>query len=159
MQLRKADIYRLPVMLRLLALVKVKQPDRAAFTSSDIDFRVEADRIYFDRIDFNGDAINLRGRGEMTLDRAVNLSFTTSVLARDGSLDRLLRPLFQDSGGLFEVSVTGTVDDPIVTRGVNQALQQVFPETPPRQRMSRTPAPREVLERIRARAIDERRTR
>ncbi len=150
-QLRNADIYRLPVMLRLLALVKVKQPDQTAFTSSDIDFRVEADRIYLDRIDFNGDAINLRGRGEVTLDRAINISFTTSVLARDGSLDRLLRPLFQDSGGLFEVSVTGTVDEPVVTRGVNQAFQQVFPETPPQQRMSRTPAPREVFERMRTR--------
>jgi len=151
LQLRNADIYRLPVMLRLLALVKVKQPDRTAFTSSDVDFRVEADRIYFDRIDFNGDAINLRGRGEMTLDRSINLSFTTSVLQRDGSLDRLLRPLFQDSGGLFEVSVTGTVDEPVVTRGVNQAFQQVFPEAPPQQRMSRTPAPREMFDRLRTR--------
>ncbi len=150
-QLRNADIYRLPVMLRLLALVKVKQPDRTAFTSSDVDFRVEAERVYFDRIDFNGDAINLRGRGEMTLDRAINLSFTTSVLQRGGSLDRLLKPLFQESGGLFEVSVTGTVDDPIVTRGVNQAFQQVFPETPPQQRMSRTPPPREMFERWRER--------
>ncbi|HUG66902.1 MAG TPA: AsmA-like C-terminal region-containing protein, partial [Pirellulaceae bacterium] len=147
-QLRNADIYRLPVMLRLLSLVKVKQPDRTAFTSSDVDFRVEADRIYFDRIDFNGDALNLRGRGEMTLDRTINLSFTTSVLARDGSLDRLLRPLFQDSGGLFEVLVTGTVDDPVVTRGVNQAFPQVFPDMPPQQRMSRTPPPRDVLERL-----------
>ncbi|MEX0819468.1 MAG: AsmA-like C-terminal region-containing protein, partial [Pirellulaceae bacterium] len=150
-QLRKADIYRLPVMLRLLALVKVKQPDKAAFTSSDIDFRVEADRIYFDKIDFNGDAINLRGQGEMTLDRAVNLTFTTSVLARDGSLDRLLKPLFPDSGGLFEVLVTGTVDDPLVTRGVNQAFQQVFPETPPQQRMSRVPEPGDWRERMRSR--------
>ncbi|MDA1053722.1 MAG: hypothetical protein O3C40_25005 [Planctomycetota bacterium] len=151
-QLRKADIYQLPLMIRLLNLVKLKQPDKTAFTSSDIDFRVEADRIYFDRIDFNGDAINLRGRGEMTLDRAINLSFKTSVLARDGTLDRLLRPLFQDSGGLFEVSVTGTVDDPLVTRGVNQAFQQVFPDTLPQDRMSRTPAPREMLERLRARS-------
>lgn len=152
MQLRKADIYRLPVMLRLLALVKVKQPDRTAFTSSDIDFRVEADRIYFDRIDFNGDAINLRGQGEMTMDRAINLNFKTSVLARDGSLDRLLRPLFQDSGGLFEVSVTGTVDDPIVTRSVNQAFPQVFPDGTPEPRMSRTPPPpRDLLDRLRTR--------
>jgi hypothetical protein len=149
-QLRKADIYRLPVMLRLLALVKVKQPDRTAFTSSDVDFRVEADRVYFDRIDFNGDAINLRGRGEMTMDRAINLSFTTSVLQRDGSLDRLLKPLFQESGGLFEVSVTGTVDDPIVTRSVNQAFPTVFPEMQER-RMSRTPPPREMLDRWRSR--------
>lgn len=150
-QLRNADIYRLPVMLRLLSVVKVKQPDRTAFTSSDIDFRVEAERIYFDRIDFNGDAINLRGRGEMTLDREVNLSFTTSVLARDSSLDRFLKPLFQDSGGLFEISVTGTVDDLDVTRGVNQAFPQVFPETPQQQRMSRTPPPRDFLERRRER--------
>jgi hypothetical protein len=87
----------------------------------------------------------------MTLDRSINLSFTTSVLQRDGSLDRLLRPLFQDSGGLFEVSVTGTVDEPVVTRGVNQAFQQVFPEAPPQQRMSRTPAPREMFDRLRTR--------
>lgn len=150
-QLRNADIYRLPVMLRLLALVKVKQPDSAAFTSSDIDFRVEADRIYFDRFDFNGDTINLRGQGEMSLDRNVNLLFKTSVLARDGSLDRMLRPLFQDSGGLFEVSVTGTLDALNVTRGVNQAFPQVFSDTPPQERMSRTPPPRDALERFRVR--------
>ncbi|MEO8494374.1 MAG: AsmA-like C-terminal region-containing protein [Planctomycetota bacterium] len=149
-QLRNADIYRLPLMLRMLALVRVNQPDRTAFTASDIDFRVEADRVYFDRIDFNGDVINLRGRGEMAMDRAINLSFTTSVLQRDGSLDRLLKPLFQDSGGLFEVSVTGTVDDPIVTRSVNQAFPTVFPEMQER-RMSRTPSPSSMLERFRLR--------
>ena len=152
LQLRNADIYELPLLISLLNAVKLKPPDRTAFTSAEILYRIEADRIYFDQIDFNGDAINLRGRGEMNLDRTLNLSFTTSVLARDGVLDRFLRPLFQDSGGLFEVSVTGSVDDPQVTRSVNQAFQSgLFPETPPGQRMSRTPTPRDPRERFRIR--------
>jgi hypothetical protein len=142
-QLREADIYKLPVLARLLKIVKVKPPDETAFTSSDIDFHIEGDRIYFDRIDFDGDAVNLNGRGDMTLDRVINLTFETSVLARNSPIDRFVRPLLRESGGLFEVYVTGTLDDPQVIRGVNQALQQAFPETQSSERanMSRLPVP------------------
>jgi hypothetical protein len=41
----------------------------------------------------------------------------------------MLGPILRDSAGLLEVQVTGTIDEPRVTRGVNQAIQQVFPET------------------------------
>lgn len=128
-QLRDADIYQLPVMVRLLKIVRVKRPDETAFTTSDMAFTIEGDRLYFKQIDFSGDAINLRGRGEMTFDRAIDVVFQTSVLVRDGPVDRLLRPVLRDAAGLFEVQVTGTLDEPQVTRGVNQAIQQVFPET------------------------------
>ena len=140
-QLRKADIYTLPVMARLLKLVKVRPPDETAFTSSDIDFRIEADRIYFDRIDFDGDAINLSGHGEMALDRTIDLTFETSVVERNSVIDRMLRPIIRESGGLFEVYVRGTLDDPQIERRVNQAIQQVLPEGPPGG-MSRLPTPR-----------------
>jgi len=151
-QLRDADIYDLPAMIRLFKLVRVKPPDETAFTSSDIRFRIEADRIYFDQIDFDGDAINLNGRGEMNLARDLNLVFNASVLQRDSSADRLLGPLLRESGGLFQVYVTGTLDDPQVVRGVEQTLQQVFPETarPERDGMSLLPRPREIFNRWRS---------
>ena len=149
-QLRDADIYQLPVMVRLLKLVKVKRPDQTAFTTSDMAFTIEGDRLYFKQIDFNGDAVNLRGTGEMTFDRAIDVVFQTSVLARDGVIDQLLRPVLRDTAGLFEVQVSGTLDQPRVTRGV---IQQVFPDTERRpsadsaENISRLPATRGMINR------------
>lgn len=144
-QLRDADIYELPVMVRLLKLIRVKTPDETAFTTSDMAFTIEADRLYFKQLDFAGDAVNLRGRGEMTFDREIDLVFQASVLAHDSPLDRLVRPFFGDGGGLLEVPVTGTLDEPQFPRGVNQAIQQVFPESERRNDISRLPPARGAI--------------
>ena len=129
--LREADIYELPVMVRTLKLVTGKPPDRTAFTSSDVDFRIEADRIYFDRIDFDGDAVSLDGRGEMSLDRQVSLTFGTTV-GRDDYYTALVRPILKEAGRqLMVIEVTGTLDDPQVHRKpmpqLSERLQQIFP--------------------------------
>ncbi|KKK56735.1 hypothetical protein LCGC14_3061560 [marine sediment metagenome] len=50
-RLRKADIYELPLMISLLKILSIRQPDATAFSKSDIDFRIEGNHIYFDRID------------------------------------------------------------------------------------------------------------
>ena len=49
----------------------MRRPDKTAFTTSDMDFRIRGSDIYFDRLNFNGDAISLRGNGEMNLDREI----------------------------------------------------------------------------------------
>ncbi|MGD9646762.1 MAG: AsmA-like C-terminal region-containing protein, partial [Pirellulales bacterium] len=78
-RLHDADIYRIPQMMSLLSVVSLKPPDTTAFTTSDIDFRVDGDHLYFDRIDFKGDAISLKGRGEMNFSSDVALTFYALV--------------------------------------------------------------------------------
>jgi len=135
-RLTDADIYELPLMIRLLKLLTVKPPDLTAFTSADMEFRIEEDQVYFDRLDFNGDAISLAGRGEMNMQRAINLTFDTSVGRDDNQpLTMLVRPLLKEAGKrLLVLHVGGTLDDPIVRKQpfpeLNQTIQQVFPAPP-----------------------------
>lgn len=141
-RLTDADIYELPVMLSLLKLLTIKRPDLTAFTSADMEFQVEQEHLYFQRLNFHGDAISLEGRGEMNLQRAINLTFDTSVGRMDeDSLSVLVRPLLKEAGKrLLVLHVGGTLDEPIVRRQpfpeLNQTFQQVFP-TP-----QAAPAPR-----------------
>ena len=73
-RLRDADIYELPVMINLLKLLSIQRPDRTAFTTSNIDFRVEGDDLALERIDFSGDIISLKGTGRMNAQRELNLT-------------------------------------------------------------------------------------
>ncbi|MFV1964278.1 MAG: hypothetical protein ACC628_02555 [Pirellulaceae bacterium] len=152
--LKDADLYRLPVMMRLLKPLSLKPPDHTAFDSSEVDFRIEADRIYFDRIDFDGDAISLDGRGEMNLQRQINLTFGTAI-GRDDLYNSLLRPMLKEAGRrLVLLHVTGTLDQPHVRRELvpelNQTIQQLFPNQPrePRPATSRLLDPRRMFQRV-----------
>jgi hypothetical protein len=145
--LREADLYELPVMVALLKLLTITTPDRTAFTSSDVDFRVEADRVYFDRIDFDGDAISLDGRGEMSFDRQLHLTFGT-IVGRDDYYATLLRPILKEAGRrLMVIEVNGSVDSPQVTREfvpqLSERFQQLFPGASTREppQTSRLPDP------------------
>jgi hypothetical protein len=152
--LRDADLYRLPVMVRLLKPLMLKPPDQTAFDSSEVDFRIEGDRIYFDRIDFDGDAISLDGRGEMNFQRQINLTFGTAI-GRDDLYNSLLRPMFKEAGRrLVLLHITGTLDQPHVRRELvpelNQTIQQLFPNQPrePRRTTSRLLNPRGMFQRV-----------
>jgi len=131
-RVREADIYELPLVVSLLKILSVRAPDKTAFTSSDIDFRVQGDHLYFDRLDLNGDAISLKGIGEMSWRREIKLDFYTLV----GRADRqwpLLRPLLGEASRQFlALHVSGTLDQPRTVSemlpGLNETLQQLFPE-------------------------------
>jgi hypothetical protein len=127
-QLREADIYQLPLMVALLKVVSLQPPGKTAFTSSDIDYRIEGENIYFDRINFLGDAISLLGRGEMNFDRHIRLTFRSVV----GRSDRRL-PLVSDVLGgatqqLLQITAEGPLHAPHIRTetlpDVTEALQQ-----------------------------------
>ncbi len=140
-ELRDADIYEFPILVEMLAFLSLRRPDRVGFTTSNMDFRVEADRLYFDRIDFAGDAISLYGRGEIskvTTERKLNLIFDTSVGRDDNQqlLAGLIRPLLKEAGKrILVVYAGGTLDVPLIRRQpfpeLNETFQQVFPGQPP----------------------------
>ncbi len=133
-RLRNADIYEVPLMISLLKLLSIREPDKTAFTTSDIDFRVQGDVVYFDRIDFNGDAISLKGRGEMNLQRHLNMYFYTMVGRQNLHLPIVRPAMGLASRQLMLIHVAGTLDQPELERkafpGLNDTLQQIFPESP-----------------------------
>ncbi len=131
-RLRDADIYEVPVMVSLLKLLSIRPPDKTAFTTADLDYRIQGEHIYLDRLDFHGDAITLKGTGEMDWQRHINLQFYTMV-GRDEVQVPILRPLLGEaSRQLMLIQVGGTLDAPEPTRqafpGLNETLQQIFPE-------------------------------
>ncbi len=134
MQLRETNLYELPVMLALLKQASSGSRDRTAFDASDIAFRLQGPHVYFDQIDLKGDALTLKGVGEMNLRRELNLNFYT-MMGREESYLPAVRPLLGLASQRFLlIRVSGTVDHPRTSREVlpelNATLAQLFPEVP-----------------------------
>jgi hypothetical protein len=114
-RLTDADIYELPVMVALLKILRVRVPDRNAFTSSVVDFRVEGPRAYLDTIELSGDAISLVGNGEIDFDSHVNLTLRPIMGEAQSQLPAMKRFMGGASGQFMLVHVDGTVAEPVTT--------------------------------------------
>jgi hypothetical protein len=130
--LREADIYELPLMVALLKLLSIQRPNRTAFTTSDIELRVEGDELALERIDFSGDAISLKGRGRIRHPQQIDLKFYPLVGREEWHLP-VMRPLLGETGReLMLIEVTGTLDQPEIRRvpfpRLDAQWQQLFPE-------------------------------
>jgi len=138
-RLRDADIYELPVMVQLLKVLSIRQPDKTAFTSSDLDFRIEGDHILLDRFDFHGDAVGLKGVGSVNLDGHIDSMEFYTLVGRAAMNIPVIQPMLGEaSRQLLEIRVWGTLDNPQVRRqalpGLNETLQKLFPEEVARRR-------------------------
>ncbi len=127
--LRDANVYELPAMISMLKILSVRAPDPNAFSKSDIDFRIEGEHFYFDKLDFNGDAISLLGKGEMNFQGDTRCTFTAVVGRGDGGMP-ILRNIFKDASQQFMlIHVGGNVQNPDIRQeafpGVNQALKNL----------------------------------
>ncbi len=142
-RLFEADIYEIPVMLALLKLLSIRQPDTTAFTNSEIDFRVQGEHVYLDRVNFYGDAVSLKGSGEMDLDRHIDLKFYSLVGRGELDLPIVRAVVRQASKQLLLIHVTGTLDEPQLTRDplplLKDTLEQIFPEAAGGQAFTRLP--------------------
>jgi hypothetical protein len=136
--LTEANVYELPQMVAMLKILSIRPPDQNAFSDAAINYRVEGEHIYFDRIDFHGDAISLRGKGDMDLQpQQIHLSFYTTV--GRGELEvPIINQVFRGaSQQIMSIRVTGSPQNPDIRRealpGVNRVLQELNGE-PPNQR-------------------------
>lgn len=128
-KLREANVYELPLMVSMLKIISGSEPDTNAFSESDIRFSIGGNHIYFNPINFTGDAISLRGSGEMDFQSKVNLKFYT-VVGRDKLHIPILSPIM---GGASQqamvINVTGPLHNPRITRDIfpsaKKALQQL----------------------------------
>jgi hypothetical protein len=96
-----------------------------------VAFRVRDDYVYFDRFDLSGDTITLKGRGEMSLDQELALNFYSVV--NEQLWSPLVRPFLGEASRQFLlIRVDGTLGQPQTSQevlpGLNETLQQMFPE-------------------------------
>jgi hypothetical protein len=143
-------------MVAMLKLLSVQRPDRTAFSTSEIDFRIEGDDLALERIDFSGDAISLKGEGRVNMERQVSLKFYP-VMGREERQIPLFRPLLGETGKQFMlIEVTGTLDRPDFHRTMlpklDDRLRELFPELAREElvepAMPILTAPREALDRL-----------
>jgi len=114
-RLRDADIYELPVVVALLKILRVRAPDRNAFSSSVVEFRIEGPRAYLDTIELSGDAISLVGEGEVDFDSNLRLTFRSIMGEAETQLPVMKRVMGGASGQFLLVHVAGTVAEPVTT--------------------------------------------
>lgn len=122
-------MYELPLIVSTLKILRIKAPDRKAFSSSVIDFRIEGPHAYFDNIELSGDAISLVGMGEMDFDTNLNMTFRSIVGDSESQLPVMKKVLGGASGQFMLIHVDGTLSHPDMTSEafptLNAALQKL----------------------------------
>jgi hypothetical protein len=129
LQFSEADLYELPVMLSLLKILSIRPPDQNAFSDGAIKYRIAGEHVYFDTIDFRGDAISLRGNGEMNSQSQIGLTFYAMVGHGDLEVPVVTQILHGASQQLMLIRVGGTLQNPEPRQEalpeLNQALQRL----------------------------------
>ena len=124
-QLLDAKIYELPIFLSLLKILKVRQPNRTAFDSGQIEFTVQGETLIFDRMEFNGDAISLIGNGQMNFDRDIELDFYSMMGRNRVNIPLITNLVRAGSQQVLHISVDGTLDAPKMHRQVLPQLSEL----------------------------------
>jgi hypothetical protein len=129
-RLSDADLYELPGMVSLLKIIRAKAPDSTAFTESDIDFELNGEHVALRRIDLRGDAVNLSGEGELTLDGATNpVNLELHTMVGRGNLPLISSVLSSTSQQIMTIHVLGPLDRPELIPeafpAANQALERL----------------------------------
>jgi hypothetical protein len=115
MRLKEATIYELPLVVALLKVLRVKAPDRNAFGSSLVDFRIEGPHAYLDTVELSGDAISLVGTGEVDLEGNVHLVLRSIMGDSQQQLPAMKRLLGGASGQFLLIHVDGTLAEPDIS--------------------------------------------
>jgi hypothetical protein len=121
-RLTQADIYQVAFMGRLLKLLNFKPPDSTAFTNSTIQYHIEGDHAYLDKVAFVGDAISLEGAGDMGFDSSIKLTLHPILGRSDWELPVFRTVMGATSRQFVQVHVTGTLADPQMSKEVLPAV-------------------------------------
>ncbi|MCA9239105.1 MAG: hypothetical protein KDA37_02845, partial [Planctomycetales bacterium] len=121
----EAELYELPVLVSMLKVLSNRAPDTTAFDTVTAKFNLRGEYIEFEKLDLEGDAISLYGRGTADLDHNIDLVFH-SLMGRN-RLVAPLRELFgQASEQILKLKVSGVMEDPKVSREALPLVSSVF---------------------------------
>ena len=136
--LKEAELYELPQIIKILQTLSIKEPDRAAFNSSYVDFRVFGNRLSLDRTILEGNALTLFGSGWLTIEGKERL-IDLEMNSRLGNADSRIPVVSDVIGGagdqIARIRVEGPLSDPSIRQerfpGIKKAWWSVFPDSAP----------------------------
>ncbi|WP_442484697.1 hypothetical protein [Aeoliella sp. SH292] len=132
MAIRNAQMYELPVMARMLKVLRNRVPDKTAFNGVDAQFTLDGSKIHFNELNLLGDAVSLYGEGDATLDRQLDLKFYSTVGRINSDLPILKSMIGQASANLMLIKVTGPAENAQVAReplpAVNEFMEHLSAE-------------------------------
>lgn len=143
--LDKADLYQLPLLMSVFNIVSLNDSDVRSFNSSHIDFFVRDETIHMNRIIFRGGNVALYGQGRLRFDNAIDLDFYAAVGQGRGNLEiPLLRNVLAEaSRNLLKIEVVGSLDKPRVQSTplpeLDETMERFFKDL--NQRIARPPIP------------------
>ncbi|MFZ1934542.1 MAG: AsmA-like C-terminal region-containing protein [Thermoguttaceae bacterium] len=127
--LSEGNVYELPVMISLLKILRLQEPNQNGFSDGTVDYRIVGEHVYFDHIVFHGDAISLSGSGQMNFQSQIELTFYCLVGRGELDLPVLKQVVRAASQQLMLIHVDGTLQNPEPKQealpALNQALQQI----------------------------------
>jgi hypothetical protein len=125
--LTAADVYELPLVVSLLKIVRAKPPDNTAFTESDIAFDIKGQHVILKKIDLRGDAVNLAGVGELTLDGQTNpIRLELHTMVGRGNLPLISGVFSEASQQILKIHVAGSLDHPVTRTEAFPAASQAL---------------------------------
>jgi hypothetical protein len=141
-EIRDGNIYRLPILLAILNVLRMAPPEDSVVHGAEAQFYIVGNRITFDDLALRGGVLALVGSGTMSIpDQAVDLR-----LVNMGSHHISRIPVLADfvegaSREIVELRVTGPLSSPSVRaqplRGLTDELRKLFQRKPKR----KLPAP------------------
>ncbi len=125
-----ANLYQLPLIVKVMNLVSVTPTEDVAFTDGDVEFSLFGESVTFNRMNLWGDLISLEGGGTMNRRQELDLTFNTRVSPQN-TFTKIVRPLRSQRYTLMTIDVSGPVGDVQIERraldGVGQTLGRLFP--------------------------------
>jgi hypothetical protein len=135
-EIREADLYRLPIMLAILNVINLAVPDKNAFHDVSSEFRIRGNRVALTDIVLQGPVLKLVGDGSISLpDRGVDLHLVNvpPLLARVPGLGGIVEGASRE---LVELHVTGPLFRPTVRpkpfRATIEELKRLFQKKKPK---------------------------
>jgi hypothetical protein len=147
-EIRDADLYRLPIMLAILHVINLSIPDGQPFSTGNIDFYLLGNELQIERMQLRSEALALAGKGKLSMtDQHLDLQL---VCVSPTTWERRI-PVWTDllegaAARLAEVHVFGPLRQPNVEArtlpGITAELKHLFrakPVPPPDQPRDRQP--------------------
>lgn len=128
-RLSDANLYKLPLIVQLLNLLRITPTEDVAFTDGEVDFSLDGEAITFNDLQIWGDLVALDGGGTMNRRRELDLTFNSRVSPQN-TFTKIVRPLQSQRYTLLTIDVRGPLHDPTIERraldGVGETIGYWF---------------------------------
>jgi hypothetical protein len=128
-RLSDANLYKLPLIVQVLNLLRITPTEDVAFTDGEVEFTLYGDTVTFSDLQIWGGLVALQGGGTLNRRREVDLTFNTRVSPQN-SFTQLIRPLGQRYT-LWTIDVRGPLNALQIERKaldrVSETLEWLIP--------------------------------